>query len=246
MSMDSPSDRYVNWKEWQETSFGSFDALQASYYRAETGIASTEGLRLLEIGFGNGSLLGWAKSIGVEAYGVEVSSTLVERACTLLGAERAFLGLEDSQLAALAGTFSHIVAIDVIEHIGLSVLPSVLTRIHNLLLPGGRCILRFPNGDSPFGRINQHGDPTHVTTLGADMLRYFATQASLRIETIRAPMLPIRGVSYSRALKRGLILSGRFLVERTLSLLYFGGRSIPLDPNYTAVLIKPKTSPEHL
>jgi SAM-dependent methyltransferase len=237
--MQSSADSYVGWKEWQEKSFGSFDFPQASYFRAETGIESIPGLRVLEIGFGNGSFLGWAKSIGVEAYGVEVSSPLVERARALLGEGRVFLGLDDSRLMELAGTVSHVVAIDVIEHIELCALPTAFSRIHDLLLPGGRCILRFPNGDSPFGRINQHGDPTHVTTLGAEMLRYFATESGLQVQTIRAPALPIAGVSYARALKRCLILAGRFVVERTLSLLYFGGRRIPLDPNYTAILIKP-------
>jgi 2-polyprenyl-3-methyl-5-hydroxy-6-metoxy-1,4-benzoquinol methylase len=236
--MNDFADRYLDWKDWHGESFGTCAPLLAAYFAAETGICARPGLRLLEIGFGNGAFIGWARSIGIEVFGVELSPTLVARARALLGEDRAFLTPDDPGLANLAGTFSHVVAFDVLEHIGQAHMVEFFHQIRALLAAEGRLIVRFPNGDSPFGRIYQHGDPTHVTTLGAEKLRYFAREAGLAVAAIRAPRLPLAGNTISRSFKRGLLAVGRAIVDRAVGLLYFGGRTIPLDPNYVAVLVR--------
>jgi 2-polyprenyl-3-methyl-5-hydroxy-6-metoxy-1,4-benzoquinol methylase len=234
---------YIDWKDWREDSFGRFDALEAQYYAGETGLSALPGTRVLEIGFGNGPFIGWAHSFGAEVFGVELNMTLVARARTLLGEHRAFADLNDAVLTNLAGTFSHVVAFDVIEHIPQDALPQFFSRLRSLLAADGRIILRFPNGDSPFGRIIQHGDPTHVTTLGREKLCYFARHSGLAVEAIRAPTLPLRGSRFQRALKRRLLGAGRFLVERFVAFLYFGGRAIPLASNYLAILVRSDAKP---
>jgi SAM-dependent methyltransferase len=239
--MNDSADRYLDWKDWNGESFGTCAPLLAAYFAAETGICVSAGLRALEIGFGNGAFIGWARSIGLEVFGVELSPTLIARARALLGEDRAFLTPDDPDLAKLAGTFSHVVAFDVLEHIRQDDMVAFFRRICSLLAAEGRLIVRFPNGDSPFGRIYQHGDPTHVTTLGAEKLRYFAREAGLVVATIRAPLLPLAGNTLSRFFKRGLLAFGRAIVDRAVGLLYFGGRRIPLDPNYVAVLVRADT-----
>jgi 2-polyprenyl-3-methyl-5-hydroxy-6-metoxy-1,4-benzoquinol methylase len=230
-------DRYIDWKDWRDDSFGKFDPLLARYLEAETGISAGPGVRVLEIGFGNGPLIGWLHSIGVEIFGVELNAVLVDRCRRLLGEGRAFTDLNDDRLTADAGSFTHIVAFDVIEHISQDDLPNFLTRLKSLLAARGCIILRFPNGDSPFGRIYQHGDPTHVTTIGRSKIAYFAQQTGLAVKDIRAPRLPMTGISMGRGIKRRLVSAGRYCVERVVGILYFGGRPIPLDPNYIAVLV---------
>jgi SAM-dependent methyltransferase len=239
--MNDSADPYLDWKDWQGESFGTCAPLLAAYFAAETGISASPGLRVLEIGFGNGAFIGWARRIGIEVFGVELSPTLVARARTLLGENRAFLTPDDPDLSKLAGTFSHVVAFDVLEHIRQEHMVEFFRQIRSLLATDGRLIVRFPNGDSPFGRIYQHGDPTHVTTLGAEKLRYFAREAGLAVSAIRAPRLPLAGSTLSRSVKRGLLAVGRAVVERAVGLLYFGGRTIPLDPNYVAVLVRAET-----
>jgi 2-polyprenyl-3-methyl-5-hydroxy-6-metoxy-1,4-benzoquinol methylase len=236
--MDQSPERYLDWKDWKDETFGCFDRLEARYFADETGIGALPGVRVLEIGFGNGPFIGWAKSVGADIYGVELNATLVVRACAFLGERKAFQGLDDAGLAGLAGTFSFVVAFDVIEHIPQDLLPRFLAQIRALLAPDGRILLRFPNGDSPFGRLYQHADPTHVTTIGGEKLRYFARQAGLAVAVIRAPTLPLAGAGFKRAIKRTLVGAGRYLVERFVGLLYFGGRTIALAPNYLAILQK--------
>jgi 2-polyprenyl-3-methyl-5-hydroxy-6-metoxy-1,4-benzoquinol methylase len=235
------AERYIDWKDWRDDSFGKCDVLLATYYAQETGISAGPGIRVIEIGFGNGSFVGWARSIGVEVFGVELNPTLVARARKFVGADRAFDDLNDSALTQWAGTFSHVVAFDVLEHIPQQELSGFFTRARSLLAPSGRLILRFPNGDSPFGRLYQHADVTHVTTLGGNKVRYLARQAGFSVEAVRAPRLPLAGVGLVRAFKRRLLLAGRFVVERVIGHLYFGGRVLPLDPNYVAVLVRIET-----
>jgi 2-polyprenyl-3-methyl-5-hydroxy-6-metoxy-1,4-benzoquinol methylase len=230
-------DEYLDWKEWPAETFGSFSTEAAEYYAAEIGIADGSGLRVLEIGFGNGSLLAWLKARGADVFGVEANPRLVEEATKLLGAERAFNDLAAAPLQRLQGTFTHVLAIDVFEHVPQETLGSLLAQLAAMLSSGGRIIARFPNGDSPFGRIHQHGDPTHVTTLGRAKVGYFARRAGLEVVCLRAPKLSgARGIW--RGLRRHLLLATRGVIERVIGLLYFSGQRVPLDPNYVVVLAR--------
>jgi SAM-dependent methyltransferase len=231
-------DEYLDWKGWDAAPFGQCDAERARYFAAETALGDGRGCRVLELGFGNGGCLAWLRSTPAEVYGVELNPALVDAARTLLGAGRAFTSLDAPELGALAGRFTHILAFDVLEHVPQEALGALLARLGQLLAPGGLVVARFPNGDSPFGRIHQHGDPTHVTTLGRAKVEYFARRAGLIVQCLRAPALPAAGLSL-RAWRRRLLLAARAPLERLIGLLYFGGQRIPLDPNYVAVLRKP-------
>jgi SAM-dependent methyltransferase len=236
--MDTPGDAYIEWKDWDDATFGKFTNRDTVYYAAETSITAQAPPRLLEIGFGNGGFLGWIKSLGGEVFGVETNSQLNERARRHFSSDYFFEDLRDPRLNPFEGSFSHIVAFDVIEHISIEDLPGVLQRIRDLLAAEGRLIVRFPNGDSPFGRMVQHGDPTHVTSMGRHKLAYLAKNAGLKIAEIRAPALPLHGVGLASLIKRAGVKLGRFFFERLLSILYYGGQRIPLDSNYVAILIR--------
>ena len=145
---------YEAWKEWSEGDFGKFSFHQDAYYRAEVfdRCSTVPGTKLLEIGYGNGSLLGFSRSLGLEVAGVELNPVLQQRAVN--AGFRVFAStdsLPDSH-------FDVAVALDVMEHVPDSQSIEFLTDIKRGLKPGGLLILRFPNGDSPFGRALQYGD----------------------------------------------------------------------------------------
>jgi 2-polyprenyl-3-methyl-5-hydroxy-6-metoxy-1,4-benzoquinol methylase len=233
---------YVQWKSWESADFGRYSPLDARYYSAELGIRTPAAARVLEIGFGNGSVLAWLRDTGADTFGIEANPVLVARASELLGPGRVFLDLQDAMLSRMCGTFTHVIALDVLEHVPMDGLPEMLARIANLLAPAGLAVLRFPNGDSPFGRIYQHGDPTHITTLGSTRIAYFARRAGLEVVAVRSPALPVRGVGLIRGFRRLAIRGARHIVEYVVGQLYFGGQSIPFDPNYTAVLRRPEST----
>lgn len=236
--MTNLDNSYVDWKSWDPAEFGRFEASDGIYYSAETGIDQALGAKVLEIGFGNGAFLGWAKSVGAQVYGIETNPLLNDRARQLLGADNVFDDLGGSDVKRLNGSITHVVAFDVIEHVPMAELSGMLALTRDLLTDTGRMVLRFPNGDSPFGRITQHGDPTHVSTLGYQRLEFFARGCGLHVVEIRAPKLPARGVGLARGLKRCALKAARSLIERVVAQLYFGGRRIALDPNYVAVLAR--------
>jgi 2-polyprenyl-3-methyl-5-hydroxy-6-metoxy-1,4-benzoquinol methylase len=232
---EAPDPAYLAWKDWAYEDFGRFHALDAAYFAAEVPLVPKA--RVLELGFGNGGFLAWALEAGAETFGIEANPQLVARAQALLDDSRIFTTIHAAELDAHRGSFDHIVAFDVLEHIPQVEYPGLFRRFAELLVPGGRCTLRFPNGDSPFGRAAQHGDPTHVTTIGSELLVYFASDAGLKVQAVRAPKLPTRKVGLRRALRRRFVLLLRFLVESVVGHAYFG-RRVPLDQNSLAVITR--------
>jgi len=226
---------YLEWKNWASDEFARYNNVEAAYFAAEVPIRPPA--RLLEIGFGNGGFLSWARKTGADTFGVETNQSLVSRAKHLLGESHAFASVYDPELDAHRGSFTHIVAFDVLEHIPQTEYPALFRRLAELLAAGGRCTLRFPNGDSPFGRAVQHGDPTHVTTIGGAKLAYFAIGAGLKVDTIRAPALPTNNIGLRRALRRRVALLLRFVVESVVGYAYFG-RRVCFDQNLLVVIVR--------
>jgi len=157
---------YRNWKNWTEDNFGRCDEWSSGYFTAELArIGMTDGmLRVLELGFGNGRFLRFSRDRGYAVVGVEVNREL----CKVASA--AGFEVHEDLSGVAGGNFDVVCAFDVIEHIPQSELPTVFTAVRDALRPGGIFLSRFPNGDSPFGRAFQHGDLTHVTTLGSGKL----------------------------------------------------------------------------
>ncbi len=238
--MADTGDAYADWKHWESDSFGAFSAIDDAYYSAEIASAKPDAQNpecVLEVGFGNGNFLGWATSRGAAVYGVEVNPYLVSRAREVFKGAAFFPSLHDTGLDTLIGRVTHLVAFDVIEHVPSEAMPQLLTRMRSLMRDDGVLVLRFPNGDSPFGRQTQHGDPTHVTTIGRNKLAFFARNAGLAVRKIGGPALPLRGVGAARAVKRFALRAGRAVSERVISTLYFNGTRVALEPNYVAVLV---------
>jgi len=67
-----------------------------------------------------------------------------------------------------------IVGIDLIEHLSKDDFVGLLKNSQRILVPGGRLILRYPNGDSPLVGLNLFNDITHVWTYTSNCLRTLA------------------------------------------------------------------------
>jgi 2-polyprenyl-3-methyl-5-hydroxy-6-metoxy-1,4-benzoquinol methylase len=182
---------------------------------------------LLDVGFGRGDLLDWANAQGIETHGLEIIPELVERARAR--GHDARTG-ELSQLPA--DQFDVVTATDVLEHLSVEGLQSLLREVRRVLKADGAFIARFPNGQSPFSGAYQHGDLTHVLHLTPNALRQLAEAAGLRVTEAHnfRPMAP--GLS---GLKRRLAYLARDMVESVIGYAYFGHR-MPMDPNIVIVL----------
>ena len=185
--------------------------------------------RLLDIGSGRGGLLDWAKSHGVETSGTEIIHELAQRS------ESRGHRMLDPALMEAAGPFDLVTAIDVLEHLTPDEIHAVLVKIHGLIAPNGRFLARFPNGQSPFSGMYQHGDLTHVRHLSPGSLRQIAETCQLEMVGAYNPRSMPPGL---RGLKRRAAYFVRDAIEITLGYAYFGYR-VPMDPNVVVVL-KPR------
>lgn len=176
---------YIDWKGWEEGAFGACDASSQTYFEDEIGpylkTVSTSPPCLVEIGFGNGSLLGWCRERKIDVIGSEIQPALQERA------RRAGFPVVDNISEIPAETADVVIAFDVFEHIPYDDLVALCGDISRILKPGGHLIARFPNGDSPFSMVFQNGDATHVQALGAIKARHLMAAAGLRLELLKAP-----------------------------------------------------------
>jgi len=227
-----PYEGYAQWKGWQ----GDFETSDrdARYFAAELAGIDLSGKRVLEIGFGNGSFLAWARRQNAQVTGTEIIDTLIEQARTKgYDAQSASL----PTLLASGRQFDLIVAFDVFEHWHKDELIANLGQLHALLAGDGLLLARFPNGHSPFGRVHQHGDLTHVTTLSSSSVTQLAQMTGFTVERIdNAQRVPVRSDFWS-ALKHHWRRFRRARIEIALGKLYGFGR-LPLDPNLSALLRK--------
>ena len=169
-------DVYARVKRWDEGEFGVLSArdeadLAAIVRKAKVFFPPSS--RVLEIGFGNGGFLAYGRKRQWEMHGTEMNEILLKRA-----RRNGFAVTQADNFNSLPkGYFDLVAAFDVLEHVPSCGIPDFLRDVRRVLKEGAVFIARFPNGDSPFGRFNQHGDPTHVTTIGKHKAKYFAEQA---------------------------------------------------------------------
>jgi 2-polyprenyl-3-methyl-5-hydroxy-6-metoxy-1,4-benzoquinol methylase len=224
-------DNYLSLKGWAADFTPSLE--ERCYFDGEFAEFDFKGKKLLEIGFGNGALLGYAMQKGAEVIGVELIPDLIESA-----KRKDIIAYHVDQIEGLSLEVDYIIAFDVFEHLDESETYEMLKHIERLLASSGILILRFPNGSSPFGRIYQHGDLTHKQTVTPHKIRQYIHDMALRVESYRDPY---------KGMPTGLSLKGRlrFWVYSKIRQLVFwiftdvvGLGKIPLDPNCIVILKK--------
>ena len=221
-------DGYESWKGWSETSFMVPTPMDNAYFDLEMRAIPVLGEHVLEIGFGNGRFLGWAKARGAQVYGTELS----EQGKTFAAAhDVVVLPIDLAQsLDTHRARFGVIAAFDVLEHLSFDAIRAMLDHIAALLRTGGYCVVRFPNGQGLLSGLHQSGDYTHVSTLSASIMSQFVSGTALKIIRAESSAMPNHGIARK---VRGVARQG---FETMLCRLY--GIRAPLGPNLTVVLRK--------
>lgn len=197
---------------------------------------------VLEVGFGAGAFMEWARHSGFTVYGLEIILELIE-AGQAAGFEVG--GYDVANGASLKGApdflkparFDAIVAFDVIEHMDAATLKGFFEFAESVLLPGGCILARFPNGGSPFGLRLQNGDNTHRLALTQSQLEQFLVGTGLRLKFCGNAFHVVGDGPFSWI--KYLAFGIRNILECFFGLLYFN-RRIPLDPALTVVIEKTK------
>lgn len=218
-------------KNWNDESFGNLKPHEAGYFRRELwSVYFRHDCPILEIGFGNGSFLTWAKSRGHTIEGMEIDEASLESA-----AKRGFTVHKWADIEKLATghpKYSLIVCFDVIEHLTLDELHRLFSLLPKLLIPGSSFVARFPNGQSPFGLVNQHGDITHKTVIGAEMIRQLSTMHNLEVVAIRNPALWLHSNPAIATIRLGQAMLAK-LIEVGIGVAFHSSIQ-PMQPNLLA------------
>lgn len=166
---------YEEWKNWTDSKFAKASLEDRLYFsKIKKKFNLDDYLDVLEIGFGNGSFLDFSRSIGWNISGVEEIPELVNRAT-----KQNFEVFHD--IDNVKKRYDLIIAFDVIEHIKSEDLISYLEKIASCLKPNGEFIFRTPNGSSPLGLANQHGDVTHVNIITESKMLHWANSSNLKL-----------------------------------------------------------------
>ncbi len=230
----SYDDDYGRWKDWRGEAFATLPAAVRDYLDKEIARLGPQPIRrVLEIGFGNGQFLRYARERGWQVSGTEAIAGLVGRARAA--------GFDAHPAAALeslpAGAFDLVVAFDVLEHIPQAELVGFLRAMGRCLAPAGVMLCRFPNGDSPFGRPFQNGDVTHRTIIGEAKLNYLARAAGLKVLSLRGEARPTVDRSPRMVLSRLVVRLLEWTIEPCIKRVMFPGWRFALfSPNSVARL----------
>lgn len=222
---------YEQWKGWN-TRF-RYTTEDADYFQGEMrGVKIGDG-DLLEIGFGSGSFIAWARDQGARVSGTEINPRLLD-AAQVAGINTIPSDIE-TVAQEYADSFDTIVAFDVFEHFETMEVVSRLRACEVMLRAGGHLVMRFPNGQSPFGNISQYGDASHCTALSRQVVEQLVL--GMRFRSVRyGPPYPVRGATIEKRVARALRYSARAVVSAGLNFIY--AADIPWDPVVVLVLKK--------
>jgi len=164
---------------------------------------------VVDIGCGQGELVGLLLEDGYNAQGVDVSPEQVSLA-HLAGLEQISEGDYREFLAVRTGQLASVTATDLLEHLVKQEVIETLDLVARALAEGGVFVARVPNSVSPFGGYIRHGDFTHESSFTPRSIRQLIAASGFSSVTI----MPCPPVAH------GLVSTVRAAVWKLISACY--------------------------
>lgn len=210
--------KYVKFKKWlkipSKKNFFNFDIyanLLKSYSKCDIG----KNAKILEIGYGNGDFLRYAKNKNLDIYGYEINPILINRF------KKNFNILRD--LDSYSNHFDVIVILDVVEHFGKKQLLNNFLTYKKILKPGGLILGRVPNCSCSIGLFDAFGDLSHKSFFNYQSLDQLSKITDFHLRRIiRDFFIPNRFYKYIYFYMKNLFFA---LIEFIYKFLFFGFKS---------------------
>jgi SAM-dependent methyltransferase len=228
-------DTYQRIKGWDDEPFmkpNRGDVMFYDHYLSQLNLTNE---KVVEVGFGNGNFLGWAKSRGALAYGTEVQDSAITKA---RANDVTVLPTDISESApSLAGSVAAMAALDVMEHLTLRENEKLLQSAATMLRGGGLFLLRFPNGQSPLSLPIQYGDLTHLTVISIPIVSQLLIGLPLVVDYAGPPFKTVTSGYFGRIARMGQSA----LRRATDSLIRLTYGEIPMYANAVILLRRLET-----
>ncbi len=175
---------------------------QTQWFPVLRHIPADRGLRVLDLGCGDGSLLKELLALGYKnIYGIDTSSEQIAsarlRGIDCVEAADAFGFLKSGG----ANRWDVILLVDVLEHFSIDEAVQVFELVEFALAPDGTVIAQSPNSTSPFFGRYAYGDLTHRSVYTESSAKQLARLAGLTPVAVHAvPVAP--GGGPGRAARR--------------------------------------------
>ncbi len=223
---------YADWKKWSVGDFMRYSAYDAAYFSGELRGLELKGRRIIELGFGNGKFLAYARDRGAVVAGTELLADVARQA--MAAGVQVFQSDLSDAVAQSPGEFDLVVAFDVLEHLTYDEIRMLFAQLARLLKPGGRVLARYPNGCSPLGCVSQNGDHTHRSTLSAPLLMQLLLGRPWRMMFAGNPYRVNVGGNPIRRIALGTRHVLRDIVQAGFNSIY--GTKVTLDPNVVVLI----------
>lgn len=228
----SAYDRYDELKGWDKAPFMHPSPGEIMFYEHYLGRLNMDGAKVLEIGFGNGNFIGWARKRGAIVYGTELQQSAVDKAV------RSGVNVLPPEICesveSLKGELTAIAALDVMEHLSIEQNISFLASAAMMMKRDGLLLIRFPNGQSPMGLAVQYGDRSHVSVLSIPIINQLIVGLPFVVMFAGEPLRTLTGGATSR-FARYIQTGMRYCATQLIRTLY---GDIPLYMNAVMVIRK--------
>jgi SAM-dependent methyltransferase len=235
-------DQYIEWKEWGEE-FGKITPDQRKYFDSELNrIKLQKGgqISVLEIGFGNGEFLEYCTSKGWEIEGIEVNEKLIKTA-----RDKGFSARDTKYINQYeASKFDIVAAFDVLEHLDVRETLEILNSVNRILKENGFFLMRFPNGDSPFGLKNQNGDVTHKQSIGIGKIKYYSKSTGFEILYLNKPNYIIWTKNIKKMIYGVMVMPFIKFLNLAVRYIFYQGAEINFFSQNLIVILQPKMNRE--
>lgn len=225
---------YNLWKDWRNENFGNYSIQDSYYYDKILSFSNCENIsNVLEIGFGNGSFLGFMRTKNIDIYGVEVIEELIDA-----GKINGFnVGGSIDEIENNI-KFDAIFMFDVLEHIPQDDIVTFLKKCLNRLNDDGVMIIRTPNGSSPLGLANQYGDVTHCTVVTSPKMHYWMKSLGSIVVYTGRDVYPLYDGRFFKMTSRMIRYTIQIVIEKLVRIIFAPQSSGILSANLLTICKK--------